>query len=127
VPLAPKQCAGVIHELAFLWPWGDNNSNRWTTLLGGWPQTLEGVGAVAAGYTLARKHNCHVKGCLRIGRHPVEGTTFITCHTHHPRNAPPSHQDVLDAHAHRKSEIGEIERRFHLRKQDLDADDNPAP
>ena len=35
-----------------------------------------------------RKHNCHVKGCWRIGRHPVEGTDFTVCRPHHPDKAP---------------------------------------
>ena len=120
-----EPCAVVLHELAFFWPWGDTNSNRWTALLGGWPQTLEGIGAVAAGYALLRKHNCHVSGCWRIGRHPVEGTTYITCHHHHPRARPPSHSEVLDAHTHRKSELDELERRFHLRREDLGDDQAP--
>jgi hypothetical protein len=103
----------VVHHLAFLWPWGDTNSNRWTTLLGGWPQTLEGIGALAAAYALLRKHNCHVKGCLRIGRHPVDGTNFITCHHHHPRQSAPSHHEVLQAHEHRMSHVHELEERMH--------------
>lgn len=47
--------------------------------------------------TIYRKHNCHVKGCWRIARHPVPGTDFIVCRRHMPGGAP-SHQDVLDAH-----------------------------
>jgi hypothetical protein len=31
-----------------------------------------------------RKHNCHVHGCWRIGRHPVEGTAYTVCRHHHP-------------------------------------------
>jgi hypothetical protein len=31
-----------------------------------------------------RKHNCHVKGCARIGKHPVEGTPYVVCAKHHP-------------------------------------------
>lgn len=30
-----------------------------------------------------RHHNCHVKGCPRIGRH-VLGTAYIACPRHHP-------------------------------------------
>jgi hypothetical protein len=30
-----------------------------------------------------RHHNCHVKGCPRLGR-PVEGTPYIACPKHHP-------------------------------------------
>lgn len=36
------------------------------------------VGAVLGGY---RKHNCHAKGCWRIGRHVVDGTPW--CNRHH--------------------------------------------
>jgi len=52
------------------------------------------IGGMASIY---RKHNCHVRGCWRIARHPVAGTDFIVCRRHHPDDAP-SHQDVLDAH-----------------------------
>lgn len=52
------------------------------------------IGGIAAIYV---RHNCHVKHCWRIGRHPVEGTAYVTCRRHHPDDAP-SHQDVLDAH-----------------------------
>ena len=33
---------------------------------------------------MARAANCHVKGCWRVGRHPVDGTAFKTCARHHP-------------------------------------------
>lgn len=52
------------------------------------------IGGLAAVY---RKHNCHVRRCWRLGRHPVAGTAFVTCRKHHPDDAP-SPQDVLDAH-----------------------------
>jgi hypothetical protein len=44
-----------------------------------------------------RKHNCMIHGCWRIGRHPVEGTSYVTCRRHHPDGAP-SHRDVLAAY-----------------------------
>jgi hypothetical protein len=28
-------------------------------------------------------HNCHVKGCARLGR-PVDGTPYVACSRHHP-------------------------------------------
>lgn len=31
---------------------------------------------------LYRKHNCHVKGCPRIGKHPVG--QYVVCKKHHP-------------------------------------------
>lgn len=33
--------------------------------------------------TMVRHHNCHVKGCWRLGR-GVAGTPYIACHVHHP-------------------------------------------
>lgn len=39
------------------------------------------IGAVISGW---HHVNCHAKGCLRIGRHPVEGTPWKTCRKHHP-------------------------------------------
>lgn len=33
--------------------------------------------------TVYRHHNCHVKGCLRLGK-PVEGTPYLACPVHHP-------------------------------------------
>jgi hypothetical protein len=116
----------VFHVIAFLWPWGDANSGRWATFLGGWPQTLEGVGAVAAGYALVRKHNCHIKGCPRIGRHPVDGTNYITCQRHHPHDNAPSQDDVLKAHERHVSRLAEVHQ--HIREVDehlLHHDDEP--
>lgn len=33
--------------------------------------------------TVYRHHNCHVKGCLRLGK-PVDGTPYLACPQHHP-------------------------------------------
>ncbi|HEV2375849.1 MAG TPA: hypothetical protein VGS19_27240 [Streptosporangiaceae bacterium] len=46
---------------------------------------------------LVRKHNCHVHGCWRVGRHPVEGTAYVVCRRHHP-DGPLTHEHVLRAH-----------------------------
>jgi hypothetical protein len=45
-----------------------------------------------------RKHNCHVHGCWRLGRHPVEGTLYTVCRWHHPCGHV-THDHVLDAHS----------------------------
>ena len=29
-------------------------------------------------------HNCHARGCWRLGKHPVEGTPYVACRKHHP-------------------------------------------
>lgn len=42
------------------------------------------VGAVIGGY---RKHNCHWKGCWRIGRHLVDGSPWCDRHHQEARDA----------------------------------------
>jgi hypothetical protein len=45
--------------------------------------------ALLAGlYQWARRHNCHVHGCWRIGRHRVGDTGIVVCRRHHPHGAP---------------------------------------
>jgi hypothetical protein len=67
------------------------------------------IGAIIAVY---RKHNCHVKGCWRISRHPVDGTPWVVCRKHHPtigNEAPTADQVVADharAHAAKAAAAG---------------------
>jgi hypothetical protein len=51
------------------------------------------VGGLVSVY---RKHNCHVHGCWRIGRHQTAGG-HVVCRPHNPAG-PVTHQDVIDAH-----------------------------
>ena len=48
--------------------------------------------------TLYRKHNCHVQGCPRIGRH--QAGPYIVCRRHMPGGAPSAAQ-VAEAHRRR--------------------------
>lgn len=45
--------------------------------------------------TVYRKHNCHVRGCWRVGRHPVG--TWMVCRRHNPGDAP-SPDDIVREH-----------------------------
>lgn len=61
-----------------------------------------GEGSILVGMIAAyRHHNCHVKGCLRLGRQ-VEGTPYIACPAHHPehrsRRRSVSLHELLSAH-----------------------------
>lgn len=61
--------------------------------------------AVTSGVvTGIRRANCHVKGCWRIGKHPLEGTPYHLCAKHHPEvpSAGASHEQILEHH-HRAS------------------------
>jgi hypothetical protein len=78
------------------------NAGRWTwhdpdgyNFISG---PLADITLLGGGYAVARHHNCHVKGCWRIGRAQVPGTSYIVCRKHHPHQ-PPSAQKVLDEHA----------------------------
>ena len=71
------------------------------------------VAILGALVSIYRRHACHVKGCPRIGRFPVAGTTFVVCRRHHPDDAP-THQDVIDAHHHAlRRRSGEACERMH--------------
>jgi hypothetical protein len=78
------------------------NAGRWT-----WsdPQgynfisgPLADITLLGGAYALARHHNCHVKGCLRIARAKVPGTEYIVCRKHHPHDKPTA-EKVLADHA----------------------------
>ncbi len=87
-----------------IWNWlltvfGINNPS------GPWYSFYSGIGAnfgeVAIIGVVWKKVNCHAKGCLRVGLHPVSGTHFITCRKHHPvhdGNAPATAEQIAQAH-----------------------------
>lgn len=56
------------------------------------------IGALIANY---RRHNCHVRGCWRVAKHPVDGTPYITCRRHHPdlSGKAPTRTAIEKAHA----------------------------
>jgi len=56
--------------------------------------------------SIARRHNCHVHGCWRIGRHPVDGTGFVVCRRHHPDGAP-THEHVLRRHREHREKLAQ--------------------
>jgi len=57
---------------------------------------LSELALVGAVFAIVRKHNCHIRHCWRVGRFPVDGTSFTTCSRHHPKGAP-THAEVLAA------------------------------
>lgn len=60
-------------------------------------------GAVIGAY---HRVNCHVKGCWRIGRQHVEGSTFVVCRKHHP-SPKPTHAHILALHRQHQARIAE--------------------
>ena len=46
---------------------------------------VAGATAIFSGVVVFYRHkNCHEPMCWRLGKHPVEGTPYTTCHRHHP-------------------------------------------
>ena len=89
--------AGVISDV---WTWV-YNAGRWTwhdpdgyNFISG---PLADITLLGGAYAIARRHNCHVKGCWRIARAAVPGTGYIVCRKHHPHPAPTA-EKVLSAH-----------------------------
>jgi hypothetical protein len=84
----------------FDWMW---NALRWTwhdpdgyNIVSG---PIADVTLLGGAYAIARKHNCHVRGCWRVGRAAVEGTNYIVCGKHHPHAKPSAEKVLADHHA----------------------------
>lgn len=77
----------LIHFLGI-----DNPAGRWELFWSGIGSDIGELAIVSAVVGAAmgmwHKHNCHAKGCWKIGKHKVEGTDYVTCRTHHPEDAP---------------------------------------
>ena len=77
---------------ALRWTWHDPDGYN---IVSG---PLADITLLGAGIAIYRKHNCHAKGCWRLGRHPVEGTSYITCQKHHPRPSNPTAEQIAAEH-----------------------------
>jgi len=102
-------CAAVIVTATVLdwfyhagrWTWHDPDGYNFIS------GPLADVTLIGGAYVIVRRHNCHAKGCWRIGRHKVPGTDYVVCRHHHPDETPTA-QQILDAHhaaLKRRSEV----------------------
>lgn len=60
------------------------------------------VAIVGGLVTLVRHHNCHARGCFRLGKHEYEmdGVRYKLCRTHHPAvTGKPTVADIESHHA----------------------------
>jgi hypothetical protein len=58
----------------------DAESGTW---YGFWSGAIPDFLILGSIITIYRHHNCHVKGCFRLGK-SVEGTPYVACPRHHP-------------------------------------------
>ena len=77
----------AYHDLS--WHWFEvhsgtvNESGPYYGFWSGFGSDLGEATLVAGGIALFRHHNCHVRGCIRLGR-PVPNTPYLACPKHHP-------------------------------------------
>lgn len=71
----------------------DDPSGRWYLW---WSGPFADIPILAAVVVFLWHRNCHVKGCRRLGRFPLEGSSWTVCGRHHPTGAP-SANDVKGA------------------------------
>ena len=74
----------------------DDAAGHWYLWWSGAGSDVSELAIVGALVAQVRRHNCHVKGCPRVGRFLAEGTSWRVCHKHHPTGAP-SAADVREA------------------------------
>ena len=63
---------------------GDGNSAGYLF----WSGAGSDLAYVGVGAAFWRQHNCHTRGCWRLARHPVPGTSYVVCRHHHPEGHP---------------------------------------
>jgi hypothetical protein len=72
------------------WTWHDPDGYNFIS------GPLADITLFGGAYAIARRHNCHVKGCWRVGRARVPGTEYIVCHRHHPHERPTAEKVLQD-------------------------------
>ena len=86
--------AGII-VLTQLWDairWTYHDPDGYNIISG----PLADITLIGGAIAIYRKHNCHAKGCWRIGRHVVSGTDYIVCRKHHPHDTPTAEQIIAE-------------------------------
>lgn len=76
----------------------DNLSGPYYGFWSGIGSDIGEITLIGAALSIWWKHECHVKGCHRVVRHPVAGTPHVVCRKHHPDDDSPTHQEVLEQH-----------------------------
>lgn len=69
----------------------DDPSGSWYLFWSGVGADISELAIVGGMIGILRKHNCHIKGCWRIGRH--KAGDHIVCARHHPEG-PPAAKDI---------------------------------
>ena len=97
--------AGLVQHWLAVHTGTVNESGPYYGFWSGFGSDLGEVTLLAGVLGLWRHHNCHVKGCPRLGR-PVEGTPYVACPKHHPAHSGKrrSVEHWVIQHAHRAAQ-----------------------
>jgi hypothetical protein len=102
------------------------DGKSWYNFWSGVGADLGGFAVVGAAIGLFRKHNCHVRGCWRIAKQQVVGTSWVVCHHHHPEGHPTAEQ-IAQVHSKiLKAEHAALERATRLAERDRPPDQSPG-
>jgi hypothetical protein len=74
-----------------------NQSGPYYGFWSGFGSDLGELAVLGAVFGAWHRVNCHAKGCWRIGRQHVSGTTYVTCRKHHP-DGKPSPERIAEQH-----------------------------
>jgi hypothetical protein len=74
------------HPLAHALGIDTQQSQNYDFVSGVGPMLITALGFTGAFLTVVRSLNCHQPGCLRVGRHKVDGTPW--CNRHHEQARP---------------------------------------
>ena len=64
----------------------NNEPGTWYGFWSGFGGAIPDFLIIVTLISVYRHHNCHVKGCPRLGK-PVDGTPYLACPIHHPSHA----------------------------------------
>jgi hypothetical protein len=77
---------------AIRWTWHDPDGYNFIS------GPLADITLLGGAYAILRRHNCHANRCMRVGLHPVPGTSYIVCKKHHP-HSPPTAEQIQAEHS----------------------------
>ena len=75
----------------------NNEAGKWYAFWSGFGANFGEVTLLAGVLAAWHRVNCHAKGCWRIGRQQVAGTTLVVCRRHHP-DGKPTREHILELH-----------------------------
>ncbi|MBO0841972.1 MAG: hypothetical protein J2O46_02215 [Nocardioides sp.] len=82
------------------------DGHEWYNFWSGMGADLGELVFVGGAVAMYRKHECHVKGCHRLGRQKINGKEWVVCHKHHPDG----HATVEKINEHVRSQAGVADR-----------------